>query len=398
MATVAVESTPTSADLGYWLLSSDTHIIEPADLFTTRMAAKYRDVAPQLMVVDGMERWSADKMPLHPSTAAFAPGDRFLPPEERPVRSPLFAECIEDCAYVMKDWIDANERDGVWGGVVFPSGTLAFYGVRTTELLDEILRVYNDWIEEFAAPASDRIKPVGLVNTDDVPRAVRAIEELKARGFSGVMLPVRVQDGHTYDSPEYEPLWETIEGLGLPMSMHIVCHRTPGDASQILGSGVRMAVPISSGDFHVRVSLTDLIYGGVFERHPDLKVLSVEHEGSWVFHFMQRLDWHYQNNRFMQNAHRFPDGVLPSDYLRRNVVICFSEDPFLVQNRHLIGVDNLSWGSDFPHSESLFSMSEASVASQLEGVPDDERLKIAVTNTARLYGFELPPPKEPVAS
>ena len=396
MTTITLDPIPASADLGYWLLSSDTHIIEPADLFTTRMAARFRDDAPGLMLVDGMERWSAEGMPLHPSTSAFAPGDRFLPVEERPFRSPLFAECIEDCAYVAEDWLAANERDGVYGGVVFPSSTLACYGVRSSELLDEILRVYNDWIEEFAAHAPDRIRPVGLLNPDDVSRAVRSTEDLKRRGFAGVMLPVKVHDGHTYDSPTYEPLWETIEGLGLPVSMHVAAHRTPGDASHILGNrGSRLAVPVNSGDFQVRVSLTDFIYGGVFDRHPDLRVLSVEHEGSWVFHLLQRLDWHYKyDRRYMRVAHRFPDGLLPSDYFRRNVVICFTEDPFLVQHRDFVGVDNLSWGSDFPHPESPFSRSQASLVAQLEGVPLEEQLKLTVGNTARLYGFELPPPKE----
>jgi predicted TIM-barrel fold metal-dependent hydrolase len=362
------------------------------------MAAKYRDDAPGLMVVDGVERWSAEGKPLHPSTAAFAPGDRFLPPDQRPTRSLSFVECVEDCAYVASDWLDANERDGVYGGAVFPSATLAHYGVSTKELLDEILRVYNDFIEEFASYNPSRIKPVGLLNPDNVSEAVRATEELKARGFAGVMLPVVAQDGHTYDSPDYEPLWETIEGLGLPLSMHIVSHRTPGDTGQILGSGRRIAIPISAGDYHVRVSLADFILSGVFERHPNLKVLSVEHEGSWVFHFLQRLDWHYKYNRLIQSGYRFPEGWLPSDYFRQNVVICFTEDPFLVKHRDVIGADNLAWGSDFPHSESLFSMSHASLSSQLEGVPEEERRKIAVTNTARLYGFELPPPRESLAS
>jgi hypothetical protein len=112
---------------------------------------------------------------------------------------------------------------------------------------------------------------------------------------------------------------------------------------------------------------------------------------------MQRLDWTYRyDRRYTRLARRFPDGSLPSDYLRRNVVICFTEDPFLVQNRHLLGVDNLAWGSDFPHPESPFTHSDESLASQLDGVPRDERLKMTVGNTARLYGFE-PPPQRPMA-
>jgi uncharacterized protein len=396
---VAVQPEQAHAPAGYFALSSDTHIIEPADLFTARMASKYRDDAPRIAIVDGVERWSAEGIAFHPSTSAFAPGDRFLPPEERPVRSPLFAEAIEDCAYVPSEWLAQNEHDGVYGGVVFPSSTLAVYGVRSSELLDEILRVYNDWILEFASYAPDRIKPIGLLNPDDPAAAARAAEDLKARGFAGVMLPVKMHDGHTYESPYYDPLWEAVAGLRLPVSMHIACHRTPGDASQILGNrGARLSLPVNSADHHMRIALTDMIYGGVFERYPDLKVCSVEHEGSWVFHLLQRLDWTYRyDRRYTALARRFPDGSLPSDYLRRNVVICFTEDPFLVQNRHVLGVDNLAWGSDYPHPESPFTHSDASLAAQLDGVPRDEQMKITVGNTARLYGFGLPPDR-PAAS
>lgn len=390
---VAVRSEYAATPERFFSLSSDTHIIEPADLFTARMASKYRDDAPRIALVDGVERWSAEGIAFHPSTSAFAPGDRFLPVDERPVRSPVFAEGVEESAYVASKWLAENERDGVYGGVVFPSSTLAVYGVRSTELLDEILRVYNDWILEFASYAPDRIKPVGLLNPDDIPRAVRAVQDLKARGFAGVMLPVMMHDGHTYESADYDPLWEVIAGLRLPVSMHIACHRTPGDASQILGNrGARLSLPVNSADHHIRIALTDMIYGGVFERHPDLKVLSVEHEGSWVFHLLQRLDWTYKyDRRYTRLARRFPDGLLPSDYIRHNVVICFTEDPFLVENRHILGVDNLAWGSDFPHPESPFTHSDDSLASQLACVPHDERVKITVENTARLYGFGPPP-------
>ena len=127
---------------------------------------------------------------------------------------------------------------------------------------------------------------------------MRAAEDLKARGFAGVMLPVKMHDGHTYESADYDPLWEAVAGLRLPVSMHVACHRTPGDASQILGNrGARLSLPVNAADNHIRIALTDMVYAGVFERHPDLRVCSVEHEGSWVFHLLQRLDWTYRYDR-----------------------------------------------------------------------------------------------------
>jgi predicted TIM-barrel fold metal-dependent hydrolase len=265
---------------------------------------------------------------------------------------------------------------------------LLYYGVSDRGLLVEILRVYNEYIAEFASQAPERIKAVGLLNPDDLPGAVRMAQRMKADGFGGLMLPVKALDGHTYDSAEFEPLWEAIEGLEMPLTVHIAAHRSPL-AGHLLFA--RIGEGLLAPDYIVRVSIMDMIFSGVFERHPNLKVVSVEHEGSWVFHYLQRMDWHYVNNRMLQDGYRFKDGRLPSDFFRQNVVISFTEDPFLIANRNVVGVDNLAWGSDFPHDESLYSMSHASLAQQFDGVPEDERIKISVTNTAHLYGLELPP-------
>jgi predicted TIM-barrel fold metal-dependent hydrolase len=325
-----------------------------------------------------------------PTAASYRPGDRYLTDAERPPRL-SYEVGVEPTGYEPEKWLLAHGDSGVWGSVLFPSLTLALYSLRDTALLDEVLRVYNDWIERFAAFDPDRLKPIGMLNVDDPAVAAVKLRDLAARGFCGAAIPV-VPLSTRYHDPSYQPLWEAAAALHMPLHFHVVAHRSPDNLSHLLAAPAEM---INAHDGYVRIALTDIVLAGVFERNPDLIVVSVEFEGAWVPHWLQRMDWHYQSNlRYrMDNAlHRFADGGLPSDYARRNVRVSFTEDPFLVEQRHRVGVDNLLWGSDFPHAESVYPRVMESLTSQLRDVPDDEIFRLTVGNAAALYGFTLPLP------
>jgi predicted TIM-barrel fold metal-dependent hydrolase len=137
------------------------------------------------------------------------------------------------------------------------------------------------------------------------------------------------------------------------------------------------------------VSLGHLIFTGVFERYPRLRVGSVEHELSWVPHFLERIDYTYTQRARRDWWYRFKGDLLPSDFFRRNVFLSFQEDHLGIRDRAFIGVDALMWGSDYPHTETTFPRSRQILERILEGVPEDERQKITSTNVARLYQFDL---------
>ena len=140
--------------------------------------------------------------------------------------------------------------------------------------------------------------------------------------------------------------------------------------------------------FYPALSLCDLIFSGVFERHPSLTVAIVEFELSWVPHVLSTMDYTYRE-RTGEAIYRFKDAMLPSDFFHRNVVLGFQEDAIGIRLRDVIGVDALMWGSDYPHSESTFPNSQKDFSDILAGVPDDERAKIVGGNTARVYGFDV---------
>ena len=140
-------------------------------------------------------------------------------------------------------------------------------------------------------------------------------------------------------------------------------------------------------DGRVRASIVDIIFSGVFERYPRLKVGAIEFEVAWAPYFMRRMDNTYEERPSGLKGYRFKEGSLPSDFFRSNVFISFQEDDLGIQLRHYVGVDNLLWASDYPHAESTFPKSREIVDKILAGIPEDEQRKIAGENAAKLYGF-----------
>ena len=138
----------------------------------------------------------------------------------------------------------------------------------------------------------------------------------------------------------------------------------------------------------MKVSLAHMILSGIFERYPRLRVGSVEHELGWVPFFLDRLDYTYTQRARRPWWHRFKEG-LPSDFFRRNVFLSFQEDSLGMRDRALIGVDQMMWGSDYPHTESTFPQSQKLLDRIFAGVSDDERRRITCDNAAALYGFEI---------
>jgi predicted TIM-barrel fold metal-dependent hydrolase len=158
-------------------------------------------------------------------------------------------------------------------------------------------------------------------------------------------------------------------------------------------------VETSNREYDMREAIAAMIFGGVFERYPKLHVGAIEFEVAWAPYFMGRMDNVYTERAVGVRGRRFKDGALPSDFFRRNVFISFQEDDLGIQLRTHIGVENLLWGSDYPHAESTFPRSREIVARILHGIPQMEQAQIAGGNAARLYHFsEVERPEhEPVS-
>jgi predicted TIM-barrel fold metal-dependent hydrolase len=258
------------------------------------------------------------------------------------------------------------------------------YRVPDSQLLSAIFRAYNDWLADFCAPYPQRLKGIVMLNVDDVADAVGEIQRAANLGLAGAMIPLRPMDKR-YDHPDYDPLWAAAQDLAMPLSLHVGTYRwSPG---MPVASPTQDIVEFANREGDVRRAIAAIIFGGAFERYPRLKVGAVEFEVAWAPYFMNRMDNVYTERAQGVQHHRFQHGALPSDFFRQNVFISFQEDALGIQLRSYVGVDNLMWGSDYPHAESTFPRSREVVDRILHGVPDEEKRKIVGENVARLYHF-----------
>ena len=369
------------------MISSDSHIVEPPTLFSERIDRRWRDQAPRVVEEDGVDIWVVDDEAAVPAVNPSRAGDRFDDANDRRHRM-TFEQDVRPGAYEPDEWIRDNESDGVYGGVLYPSLSLVFYGIESTPLLSAVCRVFTDWVIEFALAYPTRLRAVAMINLDDVDAAVVELERSRKAGAAGALIPVLPQADRPYDSPEYERFWAAADALGMPISLHVATNRTPGEWKALY----KLSGQVSAPDYWVRVALGDLILSGVFERYPGLRVGSVEHEAGWAAHFLNRMDHVYQEGLdFADHRPDFKNGALPSDFFHRNVFVSFAEDEVAIANRELIGVDNLMWGNDYPHGESTFPHSREIVGRHLAGVSEAERVALTASNVAALYDIQLPP-------
>ena len=375
----------------YKLISADSHIVEPPDMYAGRIAPKFRERAPKMerrTTPTGREydAWVINGMQVGTLGAVMQAGQRFEDPSQIDFLGVW--EDVRKGGYDPHAMIKENEKDGVWGSCLQPSQGLFWYRVPDSELLSAICGAYNDWITDFCKPYPERLKGIGMLNVDDVDEACQELERCKQLGLVGVFIPVSPLPDKPYRHPVYERLWWTAQDADMPLLMHIATNRSgvPGceftmNIGELTGAGR------STTDHWVRYSLSAMLFAGVFDRYPRLKVGSVEHETAWIPHWLKQMDFTYRERPVFTKGWKSREGMLPSDYWRRNMFVEFMEDDLGVEMRKHIGVENMLWGSDFPHAESTWPQSKQFLDRIFDGVPEEDRRKITSGNAAKLFGF-----------
>ncbi|MGH7096480.1 MAG: amidohydrolase family protein [Stellaceae bacterium] len=368
------------------VLSSDSHVFEPPDLWQTRIDRAFRDRAPRIERIAGTDQIvvEADQALSGIGLISNA-GARFDAPETLSAAGRF--EDVRRGGYDPAQHLKDMALDGVAGEVLYPSQGLFYFKIADTPLMSAIFRAYNGWLAEFCHTDPARLKGIAMISLDDVADGIKELERAARLGLSGAMITEYPLEDRRYDQSGYEPFWAAAAALGMPLSLHTATRRQ----GRIRGAGDRTLRDASSRAtkaFYPALSLCDMIFSGVFERHPRLTVAIVEFELAWAPHLLATMDYTYRE-RHGEAIYRFKSGMVPSDFFRRNVVLSFQEDALGIRLRDLIGVDNMMWGSDYPHSESTFPQSRRILAEILAGVPDDEGARIAAGNTARVYNFDL---------
>ena len=369
------------------LISADSHVNEPGDLWVERIDKPFRDRAPRVVenlpgqrpgayfVLEGIP-------PIHLAQGMGA-GKK---PEELPkfFQSSTYEDRRAggwDPAERLKDM----DLDGVEADVIYTTLGFRQFWFTDAALQRACFRVYNDWLADYCAYAPKRLAGLALISLHDVDEGVKELRRCVSRGLKGVLIWASPPEDRPYSAPLYDPFWAAAQDLNVPISLHSITG---------MGAESRLAIKQPLDRYvrstvlchEVQRTLVVLIFSGVLERFPDLKLVSAENEVGWLPFFLQKLDQAQEEYRYLYPA---PLKLKPTEYFRRQIFATFIEDPVGVASREFIGVENIMWSSDYPHTVSTWPHSREVVERDFKGVPEDEKRLIVRENVARLYGLAL---------
>ena len=360
------------------IISADSHVQEPAEIYGERLPRQFRDRAPHIEERDGARYIIVEgKKPRRIDISETRETEEDQDREFR--QDPSGGTDIE---YRLKDM----ERDGVGAEVIYPNDTLALFKSHDPEYQMAVARAYNDWLIELFGGHSDRFAPVAVIPVADIAQAVKEVERVAKLGYRTIKIPIIVNE-RPYNLPEYEPFWSAIEDAGLVLSLHAFSNDVDtypedwGEEEGIGGALNFMAMNMAEGQNPVAL----LISAGILQRHPKLDVVLVECGAGWLAWLLYVLD-EQMAKKHMWIRPRL--AMMPSEFFARQGHITFSDDPVALHNIRFTGADGLLWGSDYPHDEGTFPNSQAVIERTFNGVSEVDKRKIVHDNAARLYGFD----------
>lgn len=383
-------------DDGYPIIDADTHVTEPADVWTKHLPKKYRDRAPQ--VVDGAaggKAWIAPNgrtmgLTRLVNTAGVSPTDWDLIPKDG-------YDAMRSGGWDPADRIRDMDIDMVDIHVVFPS--YAFMVCDTDNDRDlhvACIRAYNDWVAEFCSYAPDRLFAYGIMPISGVDDAIAEAERVREMSCMKALVLRTWPDGATVARHSVDDkFWSAAEDLDFAVAAHVGFNIGAGTMGKT--DDIEILTSMATLPFITQEKLAisampvaaEMIIGGVLERHPRLRFGLVEVGVAWVPFFLEQADDNYYRHRFWTNCD-LP--MPPSEYWARQCFATFQVDTYGIANRHHVGVDTIMWTSDYPHAGSDWPYARERIHQHLHDVAEDERQKILSSNAMRFYGIEAAKP------
>lgn len=296
--------------------------------------------------------------------------------------------------------LEVLEEQGIHAEVTFPGPVLAggispamYLGSQASEGLDVVwpaLHAYNCWLVDFCAAAPGRRAGVIPIDLHDMDRAVQEVEWARASGlFGGVMLPAMSVRSKLpgYADDYYEPFWSACEDHGMAVNLHTGASGSATDTKYLYDAKHGGMLGLYEVFVFTRRPLWFMIFGGVFDRHPGLKVAVTENGVQWLPSLVRDMEQFFDTHGAAPV--RASLKMRPADYCDRHVYLGGS----LMQRRdaamrHEIGVDRLMWGADFPHLEGAAPLHRQVLAHVFGGLPEEDLRKILGMNAVGLWGFD----------
>ncbi len=391
------------------IISVDDHIVEPANLWSSRLPAKYQDVGPRvirgtmpevtyvggkLTIKEGgqgapADFWHYEKLrrPLLRVDSAVG-----VPREDVTMKGITF-EDMRPGSYSQKERLEDMDINHIEASLCFPT-LPRFCGQTFSEAEDKELallcvKAYNDYqVEEWCAGSNGRLVPLIIIPLWDPVLAAEEVFRNAARGVHAVCfseLPSRLGLPSIHDpSGHWDPFFAACDETNTVINMHI------GSSSQMPSTSPDAPAAVGSSLTHINaeLSMADWLMSGLFEKYQNLKVAYSEGQIGWIPYLLHRMDVVWDENRGWGGvADKVPNP--PSSYFKDHVYGCFFDDPAGLALIDQIGEDNITYESDYPHSDSTWPKTKEMAEAQMAGLTDEQRWKVVRGNAIKLFSLDL---------
>lgn len=363
--------------MDYPVISADSHITEAPNTYIDYIDAKFRDRAPRIeslgngdvFIIDGMDR------PIQLGLVAAA-GKK---PEEITAGGVKFEE-LHRSGWDPKARMADQEKDGVSAEIIYPTVGMMLCNHKDFDYKQACFDAYNRWIAEYCSENPNRLLGCGQTAVSSPEQTVKDLQSIKDLGLRGVMMSGNPQE-EDFDSEIYNPVWEKAIELDLPVSFHILTTKGTGHR----GPKINSFLSIIRGNQDI---MGTLIFGGVFERYPALKVVCVEADAGWVPHYLYRMDHAYKRHRNWL-APNVDLSRMPSEYFLEHIYITFQDDWVAFRCAEMMNWRRLMWANDFPHSDSTWPWSQAMLEEHTKVLTPEMKQAILCENVVDLYKIDL---------
>jgi predicted TIM-barrel fold metal-dependent hydrolase len=368
---------------GFKIVDTDAHMMEPEWMWERYTEDIYKSRAPKMTTIPESKR-----------RGYMVEEESFVREKGKyPMAAPAFFAAVKKAmerfekaaktGFSAQSRLEDMDEQGVDVQVLYPThaGQMLGKEFRDTKLLAACVRAYNNWASDYTSAAPDRLRWAAALPMQDPEEAIKEAHRTAAMGCVSYYMRPNPVGGRSLWSDELFPVWSEIEHIGKPISTH------ESASSSVPGFGDRMDTHVSghilSHPFEAMAAMAGLIWYGVFERFPNLKVVHVEADGGWVPYWLQRMEQHWN---FSGNAEHEYLTKRPTEYFKHNICVAFrGDEPTMKAAIDLVGDGNFSWDTDYPHPDGTYPWGVEAMLKQ--PISQDAKRKILWDNAARWFNL-----------
>ncbi len=367
------------------LISADSHVMEPLDLWWNALGHKFGDRTPRYLSAYQGEQGNFFYSGYQGWPVSWLRDNR---PETERAALEAAERGMEACGYDPAVRVQFQKEAGLEAEVMNPTRLMNIMRNPDTEVLQSCAQVYNDWLAAFVSYDPTRLVGVSVIPMDDVDWAVRELQRTAKMGLVRTMIHCQAPEGHSpYRDATYDRFWAAACETDTPITLHILTgHKLDPIAFAHFQSEEEASDnPALWVDLLNEIQLVlanDFIFGGILDRFPQLKVICSEFEISWVPGFMARLD----QTEDVASRVKIPKlQMKASDYMRERIWHGFIDDTAAGFAIPYVGANRVLWGSDFPHIRSIGLDADSTVSKLIADLSPQEQEMVVSKNAAEMF-------------